>query len=107
VQLNPQQLEEAKQMTYGKLKQYRRDRLYTSDKDRVNGLIELLKKARIPDNQQSCQTCQLNGTFNVVNSPNRGGVRNNEKAASPNKPSPNRNPIGVAKQGESAHSNNG
>jgi hypothetical protein len=57
VQLNPQQVEEAKQMTYGKLKQFRRDRLYTSDKDRVGGLMELLKKARINDDQQNCQTC--------------------------------------------------
>jgi hypothetical protein len=30
------QIEEAKQMTQGKLKMYRRDRLYTLDKDRIS-----------------------------------------------------------------------
>ena len=53
VQLNPQQVEEAKQMTYGKLRQFRRDRLYASDRDRIQNLIEALKKTRVSDDQQN------------------------------------------------------
>ena len=56
-------------MTYGKLRQFRRDRLYTSDKDRVSGLMEILKKSRINDDQQNCQTCLSNGTLNAFGSP--------------------------------------
>ena len=40
VQLTPQQIEEAKQMTYGKMRVYRRDRLYTSDRERLAFLTE-------------------------------------------------------------------
>lgn len=36
-------------MTQGKLKMYRRDRLFTSDKDRINTLFESLKNVRIVD----------------------------------------------------------
>jgi len=38
VQLTPIQMEEAKQMTYGKMKQYRRDRLFASDFSRLENL---------------------------------------------------------------------
>ena len=38
MQLSQTQIEEAKLMTQGKLKMYRRDRLYTSDKDRLENL---------------------------------------------------------------------
>ena len=40
VQLTTGQIEEAKQMTYGKMKQYRRDRLYTSDRERLSFLTD-------------------------------------------------------------------
>jgi len=36
-------------MTQGKLKMYRRDRLFASDKDRINTLFESLKNVRIVD----------------------------------------------------------
>lgn len=49
VQLSQNQIEEAKQMTQGKLKMYRRDRLYTSDKDRIQTLQDCLKHVRILD----------------------------------------------------------
>ena len=55
VQLNPQQVEEAKQMTYGKMRQFRRDRLYASDRERLGNLGDMLKKSRIPDDQQASQ----------------------------------------------------
>ncbi len=38
-------------MTYGKLRMFRRDRLYTSDKERVQGLTDFLKKNRVVDDQ--------------------------------------------------------
>jgi len=57
VQLNPQQVEEAKQMTYAKLRQFRRDRLYTSDRDRLGTLTDMLKKSRVADDLQACHQC--------------------------------------------------
>ena len=36
-------------MTYGKLKMYRRDRLYATDRERVINLNECLKQVRITD----------------------------------------------------------
>ena len=36
-------------MTQGKLKMYRRDRLYASDKDRLQNLQDCLKNVRIVD----------------------------------------------------------
>jgi len=36
-------------MTQGKLKMYRRDRLFASDKDRISTLYESLKNVRIVD----------------------------------------------------------
>lgn len=36
-------------MTQGKLRMYRRDRLFTSDKDRINCLQECLKNVRLTD----------------------------------------------------------
>ena len=38
-------------MTYGKLKQFKRDRLYASDRDRLAYLTDMLKKTRITDDQ--------------------------------------------------------
>lgn len=49
MQLSQNQIEEAKQMTQGKLKMYRRDRLFTSDKDRIDTLQYSLKNVRIVD----------------------------------------------------------
>jgi len=36
-------------MTQGKLRMFRRDRLFASDKDRLNNLFESLKNVRIVD----------------------------------------------------------
>ena len=36
-------------MTYGKLRQFRIDRLYASDRERIISLTEILKKSRIND----------------------------------------------------------
>jgi len=36
-------------MTQGKLKMYRKDRLFASDKDRINNLYDSLKNVRIID----------------------------------------------------------
>ena len=73
VQLNPQQVEEAKQMTYGKMRQFRRDRLYANDRDRMCNLADMLKKNRVIDDQQSCATCFINAHFNLGSgiSPNK------------------------------------
>gem|GEM_PF-3278172 len=38
-------------MTYGKMRQFRRDRLYASDRDRQINLGDMLKKSRIADDQ--------------------------------------------------------
>jgi hypothetical protein len=38
-------------MTYGKLRQFRRDRLYASDRERIISLTDILKKSRINDDQ--------------------------------------------------------
>lgn len=67
VTLNPQQLEEAKQMTFGKLRQFRRDRLYASDRDRMANLTDLLKKSRVNDDQQHPSIFTALG----LNSPNK------------------------------------
>ena len=36
-------------MTYGKLRQYRRDRLYANDRDRIGNMTDYLKKTRVAD----------------------------------------------------------
>jgi hypothetical protein len=46
VQLTPAQMEEAKQITYSKMKQYRRDRLFANDSLRIDNLASTLKKNR-------------------------------------------------------------
>lgn len=55
VQLNPAQIEEAKQMTHGKMKQFKRDRLYASDRDRLQFHGDMLRRNRVADDQQNCQ----------------------------------------------------
>ena len=54
-------------MTQGKLKMYRRDRLFTSDKDRLENLYNSLKNVRIVDEAAYFNS----GTENV--SPSKGG----------------------------------
>lgn len=36
-------------MTYGRLKMFRRDRLFASDKERITNLVECLKNVRTTD----------------------------------------------------------
>ena len=82
VQLNPQQVEEAKQLTYGKLKQFRRDRLIQSDRDRMAFLNDALRKNRIIDDQNVYNV----GYQNYGTSPNRTGKGKNfdpNRGASP------------------------
>lgn len=49
VQLNMNQMDEVKQITQGKMRQFRRDRLYASDRDRLTSFNVLLKQNRIAD----------------------------------------------------------
>jgi hypothetical protein len=49
VQLSGAQMEEVKLMTQGKMRQFRRDRLYASDRDRLGYFNNLLKQNRIAD----------------------------------------------------------
>lgn len=74
VQLSQNQIEEAKQMTQGKLKMYRRDRLYTSDKDRLQNLHDSLKNVRIVD-----EASYFNSQPENSGSPTKGG-RNRDGA---------------------------
>jgi hypothetical protein len=54
VQLSSAQMEEVKHMTQGKMRQFRRDRLFASDRDRLGFFNVLLKQNRIADDQQNC-----------------------------------------------------
>ena len=56
-------------MTYGKMKQYRRDRLYNSDRERLMFLQDHLKKSRVIDDQNIYNIGQYY-------SPNRGKQQN-------------------------------
>ena len=38
-------------MTYGKLRQFRRDRVYASDKDRLQAFLDMIKKTRMSEDQ--------------------------------------------------------
>ena len=55
-------------MTQGKLKMYRRDRLFTSDKDRLERLHESLKNVRIVD-----EAVYFNSQPENTSSPGKGG----------------------------------
>lgn len=92
-------------MTYGKLRQFRRDRLYMSDRERVGGLTEFLKRARITDDQQNCETCLKNGAINVLPSKQLTN-KNLEKGISPNKSSPNKTMQNRASNADHGHSGN-
>ena len=70
MQLSQNQIEEAKQMTQGKLKMYRRDRLFASDKDRLNNLHESLKHVRIVD-----EAAYFNSQPESTSSPSKGRGR--------------------------------
>lgn len=54
-------------MTQGKLKMYRRDRLYTSDKDRLDNLHNSLKNVRIVD-----EAAYFNSAPEGTSSPSKG-----------------------------------
>lgn len=96
-------------MTYGKLKQFRRDRLYASDRDRTIAFNEILKKNRINDDQQMCATCIGHGNYGTANR-TTGGKNNTDahKGSSPSKISPTKtsNTQGT-KFNDSSHTNNG
>ncbi len=49
VQLSQNQIEEAKQLTAGKMKVYRKDRLFANDKEKTESLVDCLKNVRITD----------------------------------------------------------
>jgi len=99
IQLNPAQVEEAKQMTYGRMKQFRRDRMFTSDRERFTFLIDHLKKVRIIDDQN----------INSIGiSPARGGTLkkdDNNRTGSPSKVSPIKTAGTGIKLNEGAHTN--
>lgn len=94
-------------MTYGKLKQFRRDRLHQSDRERLQFLTDHLKKIRVMDDQ--------NQLFNIGNyyggsSPNRTSQSKNydqNRGQSPSKISPNKPSGGNNKIQDNSHSNNG
>lgn len=95
-------------MTYGKLRQFRRDRLYHSDRDRMAFLTDYLKKIRVADDQNVYNVGGYNG-YGV--SPNRTGQgKNNDpnRGTSPSKISPNKTTGPSTKQvADNSHSNNG
>lgn len=107
VQLNPAQVEEAKQVTYGKLKQFRRDRLHQSDRERQQFLQDYLKKSRVMDDQNVFNI----GFNNYGTSPNRTSQNKNydhNRGSSPSKISPNKTSGGPTKAvNDNSHSNNG
>ena len=49
MQLSGAQIEEAKMLTAGKMKLYRKDRLFANDKEKVECLSDVLKNVRIND----------------------------------------------------------
>ena len=57
-------------MTQGKLKMYRRDRLYASDKDRLQNLQDCLRNVRVTD-----ESAFFNSVPENSSSPMKGGNR--------------------------------
>jgi hypothetical protein len=49
VQLSSSQIEEAKLLTAGRMKIYRKDKLYTGDKEKCELLTDVLRGVRITD----------------------------------------------------------
>lgn len=64
-------------MTQGKLKMYRRDRLFTSDKDRLDNLYHSLKNVRIVD-----EAAYFNSGTEGTSSPSKG-TRNHREGVPP------------------------
>lgn len=81
-------MEEAREMTKGKLRQFRRDRLYANDRDRMLNLTDMLKKSRVIDDQQ-------NAIYNLgLGSPsknNKNWDNNNNRGNTTKNSSPNKN----------------
>ena len=78
-------------MTHGKLKQFKRDRLYTSDRDRMDNLSGALKKNRVIDDQQNSATYFLNTGYGSPNKTTQGKNFNPDgNKSSPSKISPNK-----------------
>ena len=98
--LNEKQMEEVRQITQGKMRQFRRDRLYASDRDRILYFNQLLKQNRISDDQQN---------YGGVGGSSKTGGKNYDghgtKGVSPTKVSPNKQSQGT-KFNDSSHTNN-
>jgi len=97
-------------MTYGKMRQFRRDRLYANDRDRMASLGDILKKSRIADDQQNCQTCFGGAYYGYLGSPNKTSQGKNwdhghTKGSSPQKTSPTKAVQSTSKN--ESHANNG
>jgi len=91
-------------MTYGKLRQFRRDRLYANDRERMQYLIDVMKKNRIPDDQQQSYS-HFFGT-GLGASPNKTNQGKNwEKNQNTNKISPSKNPTGQKGLTDNTHNN--
>ena len=87
-------------MTYGRMKQFRRDRVFASDRERLQFLTEHLRKGRVMDDQN---------VFNIGGfSPNRGQKGNDGgRGGSPSKISPTKTTGGNGPKFNEAHTNNG
>ena len=73
------------------MKQFKKDRLYASDRDRLDNLAQSLKKNRVIDDQQSSATYFLNTGYGSPNKTTQGknfGPDGNK--SSPSKISPNK-----------------
>lgn len=89
VQLSGAQMEEVKLMTQGKMRQFRRDRLYASDRDRLGYFNNLLKQNRIADADQNCAQCNPGGgAANKTGGGKNWDHNHNNKGGSPSKISP-------------------
>jgi hypothetical protein len=109
VQLTTAQMEEVKLMTQGKMRQFRRDRLYASDRERLAHFNILLKTNRISDDQQNCVHCNPSLGNDGKGSKTNGGKNwdhNHNKGGSPSKISPTKQSQGT-KFNDSSHTNNG
>ena len=77
MQLSDTQLQEAKQMTAGKMRQYRKDRLFANDKEKTECLVDVLKNVRITDETAYFNSNKANERqSSPPHSPNQGH-RNN------------------------------
>lgn len=98
------------------MKQFRKDRLHTSDRERIQYLTDFLKRIRVHDDQQVCTSC-YGGCYasNYGTSPNRTGQGKSwspdhpKGGSSPTKISPSKTSgaTGQGKFSDSSHTNNG